>query len=232
MHAQPFEQLLTAWRDVETNFMVSEPIQRLTGGELRSDHYASWLRETYFYTRENPQIQAMATAWFRDSARGMVKPFLQHAISEVGHDRMALDDLASLGFSVDGIPIEEPLLATIPLIAFPFYGIQYRSPFTYLGYLFFLEFLPTSRGAELAASIRGLGVDERGMTFLKEHNTVDVHHNKAMKLYADTLLQSPGDVREVIYAMRVTGYLYAGMVKHAFDTVDNGTSPLLRARSS
>jgi hypothetical protein len=225
-----FEYLLTEWGDVEQTFMASEPIRRLVSGSLTVEHYAAWLRETYFYTREDPQIQAVATAWFRGEARAMVKPFLAHAMSEVGHDRMALDDLASLGYRIERLPDEDPLPGTVALSAFAFYGMQHRSPVSYLGYLFFLEFLPTSRGNGLADVFRSMGVAEKSMSFLLEHNTVDMHHNKAMQVYADKMLRSEADLREAVYAMRVTGYLYRSMLECAFASVDAGTTALLRER--
>jgi hypothetical protein len=60
-----FFELQGAWQAVEQRFMASQPIQRLGRGDLTLAHYASYLRETYFYTRENPRIQGLCTAWFR-----------------------------------------------------------------------------------------------------------------------------------------------------------------------
>ena len=64
-----FSKLQGACQTVEQRFMTSPPIERLTRGDLTLAHYASYLRETYFYTREDPQIQALCTAWFRGSDR-------------------------------------------------------------------------------------------------------------------------------------------------------------------
>lgn len=215
-----FDELRRAWSDVETHFMSSRAMQRLTSGTVGIAHYASYLRETYFYTRENPQIQAVATAWFRGTDRDMVKPFLRHALSEVGHDQMALADLATLGSDISTIPDGSPLPTTVPLISFPYYAIQYRSPISYLGYLFFLEFLPTSRGNDVASAISRLGVPSTAMTFLAEHQAVDVHHNKFMELYADRMLRTASQVDEVVYSMRVTGRLFANMIEGAFEAAD------------
>src|SRR5262249_41672193 len=153
-----FAELRRHWSAVEGRFMSSSAMRRLAGGPLGLAHYVSYLRETYFYTRENPQIQAAATAWFRGEDREMVKSFLRHALSEVGHDQMALADITTLGFDGSAITCELPLPTTVPLVSFPYYAIQYRSPISYLGYLFFLEFLPTSRGGDVAAAIGKLGV--------------------------------------------------------------------------
>lgn len=219
-----FSELRTAWLDVEARFMSSRPMQRLASGTLGVGHYVSYLRETYFYTRENPQIQAVATAWFRGEDRAMVKPFLKHALSEVGHDQLALADISALGADASSLPTEAPLPTTIPLISFPFYAIQYRSPISYLGYLFFLEFLPTSRGGDIASAIRRLGVPSAAMTFLAEHQNVDVHHNRMMEIYAGHMLRATSAISEVVYSMSVTGQLYAGMLEGAFEAADAATS--------
>jgi len=215
-----FDDLQVAWNQVETRFMRSEPMVRLFDGVITTDHYAAYLRETYFYTRENPQIQAIATAWFRGPDRQTVKAFLRHAFSEVGHDALALADLKTLGRDVSFIPDEQPLPSTAALISFPFYAIQYRSPLSYLGYLFFLEFLPTTRGADIAAALAKIGVPPAAMAFLAEHQSVDVHHNRLMQDYAATMLRKPSDIAEAIYCMEVTGELYARMIQGAFAKAD------------
>jgi Iron-containing redox enzyme len=225
----PFEDLSAAWATVERRFMGSTPIKRLLAGDLAPVHYAAYLRETYFYTRENPQIQALATAWFRGADRQMVKPFLRHALSEVGHDALALADLKTLGWKIDSVPEERPLPSTTPLISFPFYAIQYRSPLSYLGYLFFLEFLPTAQGADIAAALTRVGVPTSAMTFLAEHRAIDVHHNRLMKEYAATMLRSASDIDEVVYCMEVTCELYAIMVDGAFESADRTETIRLRS---
>jgi pyrroloquinoline quinone (PQQ) biosynthesis protein C len=226
-----FSELQDAWRVLEQRFMDSPPMRRLARGDLSLTHYASYLRETYFYTREAPQVQAVCTAQFRGADRELVKPFLQHATSEIGHDQLALNDLRSLGFDVVDIPLENPLPMTTALFAFPFYAIQYRSAISYLGYLYFLEFLPTSRGAEIAAALSSVGIPAESMTFLREHQTVDTHHNRLMERYAGEMLRTAADVAEVIHSMEVTGRLFEGMLAGAFDAIDQGLVRFKGAKS-
>lgn len=227
-----FEELERHWRAVEQEFMASRPMRRLQRGEVGLGHYAAYLRETYFYTREDPQKQATATARFRGADREMVKHFLRHALSEVGHDQMALADLAAIGFDTSRIPDEEPLPATIAMTGFAYYAINYRHPIAYLGWLYFLEFLPTSGGGGIAAALGKIGVPESAMTFLDEHRNVDVHHNKLMRTYADHMIRTEADLAEVAYAMKVTGTLFANMLEGAFEAADRGDLPARRAPAS
>ncbi|MEM1434135.1 MAG: iron-containing redox enzyme family protein [Pseudomonadota bacterium] len=202
-------------------------MQRFWGGELNAAHYASLMREIYFHTRENPQIQALATVYFRGHQRTMVKPFLRHAISEVGHDQLALKDMQALGYDVTAIPAEQPLPATTAITAFPFYQITNLNPVGYLGYLYFLEAMPTTFGAEYMRTLDAMGVSREAMNFLHDHSTIDVGHTRLMQGYIEELIQNEADLEAACYAMRVTGELYGRMLTDAFAAADRqavGTS--------
>jgi pyrroloquinoline quinone (PQQ) biosynthesis protein C len=214
------KQLQDSFEEVKTEFHQSAPMQRLQQGRIGLEHYKSYLRQTYFYTRENPQIQALATVFFRGSDRSMVGTFLRHASSEFGHDALALADLARLGEDVSQITRQNPLPNTSAFNAFPYYQIYNRNPHGYLGYLYFLEFTPTSSGEGYMNRLRSLGVPDEAMGFLAEHTRVDIHHNKLMEKYLSSLIQDQADLSSACYAMRVTGKLFADMLQAAFDDAD------------
>jgi len=202
------------------DFANSRAIRFLGSGKLTGAHYKSLLIEIFHYAREDPQLQALATVYFRGIDRECVKMFFKHAASEIGHEAMALQDLKTLGVDVSQIPISNPLPATTALTAYPFYQIQYRSSIGYLGYLYFLEHMPTHQGSFYADALLSAGINRDALTFLGEHMSVDVAHNKLMELYIEKLVRTRIDVDEVIYAMRVTGRLYAEMIWAAFTRAD------------
>lgn len=214
------QRLKVAFAEILQEFMASAPIGRLMSGELGVEHYKAFLRETYFYTREDPQMQAWATAWFRGSGRGMVKPFLRHAMSEIGHDHLALADLEALGADVASVVREYPLPATSAFIAFPFWSTQFRNPVSYLGYLYFLEAMPVASGGLIIKGLGDIGVPASAMTFIRDHTTIDVAHVKLMDGYIDGLVRDERDFTDVLYAMSATATLYAGMLEAAFRSVD------------
>jgi hypothetical protein len=115
----------------------------------------------------------------------------------------------------DTLPIQNPLPETAALIAFPFYQIQNLNPVGYLGYLYFLEFLPTGSGGAIMDALARAGVPRSAMRFLHDHSTIDVAHNKLMEEYARTLITSERELSSCIYAMKVTGRLYGRMVESA-----------------
>jgi hypothetical protein len=200
---------------VMAEFNASPPVRQVLEGRLSIADYKSILQEIYHYTKENPQIQALAAVRFRGRDRDFVKMFFKHATMEIGHDRMALDDLAALGGDVSSIPLTNPLPTTIGLISFPFYQINYLDPVGYLGYLYFLEYMPTQQGHAYGAALARLGVPEKAMTFLKEHMAVDIGPDKLMEEYLRGLVHDKADVQSIVYAMKVTSELYSQMLAGA-----------------
>lgn len=201
-------------------FNKSAPIQRVMSRDLGVEHYKALMRQIFHHTRENPQLQTLATVHFRGSQRAVIKRFFKHATSEIGHDQLALNDLNSLGVDTSAMPLENPNPATMALISYPFYQIQYIDPVGYLGYLFFLEYTPTSQGRAYMEVLESVGVPRQSMTFLEEHATVDVAHNKLMETYVADLVRSEDQFQTVVYVMNVTAILYATMIQSAFEQVD------------
>lgn len=224
-----FQELTCAFHAVQGAFLNSPGLRRLREHGIGVEHYAAYLTQVFHHTRENPQIQALATVYFRGHQRAAIKRFFRHASSEIGHDQLALEDLTELGLTVDTLPFRNPLPETTALISFPFYQIHNLNPVGYLGYLYFLEFLPTGSGGALMDALARAGVPRAAMRFLHDHSTIDVAHNRMMETYAETLITTERELRSAIYAMRVTGALYANMVEAAFASadrpVDYGISP-------
>jgi|HubBroStandDraft_1064217.scaffolds.fasta_scaffold24840_3 pyrroloquinoline quinone (PQQ) biosynthesis protein C len=221
------EAIADEFRDTMTTFEGSSAMTMLGCGTLTLAHYKAVLRETYHYAKEDPQIQALATVYFRGQDRDTVKMFLKHATSEVGHDRMALEDLKTLGQDVSAIPSSLPLPTTIALTAFPFYQVQYHNPIGYLGYLYFLEHMPTQAGAGYMTALRAAGVPKEAMTFFTEHMTVDIAHNNLMREYLRRLVRTEADLSAVTYAIRVTGHLYGEMLAGAIRSTEKPIAAMM-----
>lgn len=220
MGNENFELIKSSWQNEVNKFNRGKVIQMLLTGNLTVDHYKSILREIYFHTRENPQLQTFAAVFFKGNQRKYVKKFMAHASSEIGHDQLALDDLKLLGEDTENIPNERPLPETSALIAYPYYHIQFGNPVGYLGYLFFLEFTPTSQGAVYMDALEKMSVPREAMTFIHDHSTIDIGHNKMMEGYAQDIIQNEEDLEDVIYSIKVTARLYSLMLEAAINRID------------
>ncbi len=214
------DHLQSAFESVQGTFLRSCALVRVSKREIGLDHYASYLRQVFHHTRENPQIQALATVYFRGHQRAAIKRFFKHASSEIGHDQLAQGDLDELGYDTHNLAFENPLPETTALISFPFHQIYNLNPVGYIGYLYFLEFLPTGSGVAIMSALANAGVPREAMRFLHDHSTIDIAHNQLMDGYIKTLITSERELQSAIYAMRVTGALYARMIESAFAYAD------------
>lgn len=215
------QAIKSVFADVLRDFEQSPAMQKILSGNITLEHYKSYLRQTFHYTRENPQIQAQATVYFRGTDRDFIKMFYKHSISEIGHDELALNDLKFFIGDVNSIRTENPLPATIAFNAFATYQITNRNPIGYLGHLFFLEFLPTSSGNQYIQILENAGIPKEAMSFLIEHTEVDVYQNKLMEKYVQGLVLTDADLHSVIYTMKGSAKLYVEMLNAAFAQVDN-----------
>ncbi|MCG8622164.1 MAG: iron-containing redox enzyme family protein [Proteobacteria bacterium] len=214
------EQIQEGFQQILETFMGCQTLTSLMEGRITTEHYKSILRQIFHHTRENPQLQALSTVYFRGRQREVIQRFYRHATSEVGHDQLALNDFKTLGGDASSIPYENPLPATLALLGYGFYEVYNRNPLGYLGYLFFLEFTPTTTGNGVMDALRAVGIPDRAMTFLKDHTVIDVGHNRLMEGYVADLVRHDWQADIVVAAMHTTGNLYANMLDEAVAFAD------------
>ena len=218
-------ELKAGFQPILEKSLTTPAVSSILNQTMSVPEYRAIMREVFHHTRENPQLQALATVYFRGHQRELVKDFFKHAASEIGHDELALCDFQSLGGDATPLPYENPLPATSGLLAYGFYQIYNLNTLGYLGYLFFLEHMPTSQGSSAMDALRAIGVPDTAMRFLQDHTTIDMGHNKMMERYANKLVHTQQDVDCVVYSMRVTGELYAKMMEQA---VADAQAPTVR----
>lgn len=221
MGSKAFDNLVDRFGPVLDEFLASDSMRRLAAGDVSVEEYRSYMKQVYYYVRENPQIQALGTVYFRGRQRYMVRNVLKHSISEVGHEQLALNDYVQLGGDPSKVPYKNPHPATIALTSYAYFQIYNQNPMGYLGYLFFLEFAPTQAGPKIGEQLLACGVPENALTWLREHVDLDQGHTKMMERYVETLLTSDADYDSVGYAMKTTGYLYGQMIDAAFADAKN-----------
>src|SRR5688500_5406674 len=175
------DRILSEWTFGIEEMTASPGFARLVRKEMGVEHYASMLRQIFLQVREHPQMLAALTLRLHGRRRECIGALLKHAISEQGHDKLALRDLCTLGKDVSDLPSSYPLPGTIAMLAYGQYQSDHANPVGYLGYLFHLEFLPTRHGEEYGRCLAEAGVPREAMSFLADHVAVDVAHNRLME---------------------------------------------------
>jgi len=217
----PHAALVQSWNETQAQLANTSALRLAREGRLTRVQYAAVLRQIFHQARENPQIQALATVRFRGHQRAMVSTFYRHAISEVGHDQLALDDIAALGFSTEGIAEERPLASTFALTGTIFHQIEHHDVIGYLGYLFHLEYTPTQVGPAFMEMLAMSGIPREAMGFIDEHAKVDIAHCKLMERYLRELVTTQDELDAVLYMQRATAQLYARMLDEAVASADS-----------
>jgi len=217
--------ILSAWRPAMEEMLTSPAFSRVTAGELSAAEYGAILRQIFHQVREHPQAMGVFTSRLRsDRRRAMVKTLLKHAVSEAGHDDLAIADLEALGEDVSTIRSERPLPSTAAIVAFMHYQLEHENPIGFLGYMLHLEFLPTAIGPALMRALSKAGIQEQAQTFLRDHAEIDVGHNRLMENYVEHLVLTDEDLDAVCYVARATAHLYARMLDDAITTVATSAS--------
>ena len=221
-----FSSIVEFWNNCyKETFAKSCWFQKLEGGELSLPHYKGFLLETYHQAALNPAIQAFCLMHMQEHLQHRTeKMFLKHAISEIGHDTLALNDLVALGEDKEAIQSSRPLPETMAYSAYIIYKIQFENPLSYLGYLFHLEKLPTQKGPSYMRSLSDMGVPNEAMGFLEEHAAVDIAHLRLMEEYVSALVVNQKSLDVVLCAIKDTCRLHLLMIEAAFANGENSES--------
>src|SRR3954470_17565273 len=104
---------------------------------VRKELYRDMMREVFHYSRHNSINQAVAA--FVPAPEGLLKFVYRHAAEELGHEKMVVHDLKSVGLWKDEDAQSEPLPAAEALVGY-LYSVALRyGPVPRLGYSFWAE---------------------------------------------------------------------------------------------
>ncbi len=195
----------------------SRGFQKLSKGEVSINEYKQILQEIYYQTRETPGLMGQLGFALTGSRRAGIKMMYKHAVSEFGHEELALKDLAVLGVDRNEVVTKHPLPATSALIGYAHYQITRMNPVGFVGFIYFLEFLPSSSGKSYAENLMKAGVPESAMSFLADHTEIDVAHARLINSYVETMVKTESDLEAVMYGIKTTATLYAEMISSAID---------------
>ena len=209
------DRLSETFDEAKTRLLESDAMKALASGEATPEQYRSVIREVFHYARENPQLHATASLYFRGRQRRLVGAMLKHAAAELGHEDLALNDFAALGGDPAPVPYENPLPETAALTAFAYSQIHYGNAVGFIGYVYFLEFMATHVGPFMVQGLKAIGVPDNALTFLRDHAEIDVAHNRIMKMYIEGLVTDEPEFESVSRAITTTGMLYGNMMNAA-----------------
>lgn len=122
---------------------------------------------------------------------------------EEGHDRWAAADRERLERSFGGAARQEPLPAIRKLIENTERAIE-RSPYDYLAYILFAEYLIVVLGPEWVQSLVACGVPREALTAITHHVELDQHHVAEDCHFIDSLIEDVSLLDSLRTTLRTT----------------------------
>ncbi len=164
--------------------------------------YALWLAQAYYLVRHSTPLLAICCGRAIENRRFHLR-CISHLGEEKGHDRLLLNDLKQLGYSIQQFP---EFASTSAFYQTQYFWIEHVNPVSFLGYIYVLEALAVGRGEKKAHEARAFHAD----SFLKLHASEDTGHlEHAMELVKSF---SEEDQRQILKNANQSASIYQAIV--------------------
>lgn len=196
--------------------------QHVLSNGMDGDLYRRVMVEIFHYTRHNSINQAVAALGASSPDDLHLLGFVyEHADEELGHEKMIVSDLESVGLLDPDELTAPPLPPTQALIGYLYYVSLIEGAKARLGYSHWAESSYDELDPILARARDDLGLEDKSMTFFVAHSTIDVKHAEevreaivenvatpqeeaAVKRVADTSLYLTGQLMDAALAAHLS----------------------------
>jgi len=174
--------------------------------DLQKQLYIRAMIEVFHYTKNNAINQAAATFNEDHKRMGLLRFAMTHALEELGHENMVLNDLSAIG--VDRSVFErQPLPATEALNGY-LYSLSIRGGLVpRLGYSFWAEDSYEHLAPLMDVCKNRLKLTDKQLTFFVAHSVIDVRHAKDVNEAIERWVETDEDKMAVRQVARTTLYL-------------------------
>ncbi len=185
-------------------------------GKISKSLYAIYMLETFHYTAHNARNQALVGV--RPDINPVYAKFcFEHASEEVGHERMALHDLKSIGFALGDAAMPKPLPETECLIAYLYWISATGNPLQRLGYSYWAEDCYQYINPLIEKLRSTLSLEASQLTFFIAHSDIDAKHFDDIKQTIQRCCKTQQDLDDIAYTMEVTLNLTGKMLEGVYD---------------
>jgi len=167
--------------------------------------YRDLMLQVYHYSRHNSMNQAVAA--FVPAPEGLLKFVYRHAAEELGHERMVIHDLKSVGLFDDADLARQPLPATEALIGYLYYVSLRYGAVARLGYSFWAEGVYGHIAGPFAKISKDLQLTSKNLTFFGSHAQADEAHIQQVTDAIERFAVTPVDQAQVVQVARTTLFL-------------------------
>jgi len=184
--------------------------------------YQHLMHEIYFYTRQNAINQAAAAYKGNPDDTLLLKFVFKHALEELGHEKMVLHDLQSVGLTLPAPATHTPLPATTALIGYLYHVALVHGPKARLGYSFWAEDVYRHIDFLLQEMRRSLGLKDKNMSFFVSHSTIDQKHSQEVNEMIRKFVKTEDEIKQISEVTETTLYLTGELMEQVAEAyLDN-----------
>lgn len=218
--------LESVWNEILSQ---SKLVQAIFKGDICKALFVMYMLETYHYTKHNTKNQALVGVRNLTLPHRYTSYCFKHAREEIGHEDMALRDIANLDFVLPEIKNLKPLPATEVLIAYLYWISFQGNPIQRLGYSYWAESCYHYINPIIQKLSSVLKLKEDQLSFFIAHSSIDEKHFKEVADMILSFCYSEQDFQDITRVMetslRLTGQMLDN-VYHEYQKVLQGKSNL------
>ncbi|MBC8995644.1 iron-containing redox enzyme family protein [Pseudomonas sp. N40(2020)] len=212
------------WADILDN---SRLVKAIREGSVTKALYAIYMIETFHYTAHNARNQGLVGVRHADNPV-YAKFCFEHAAQEVGHEKMALHDVMSLGLKNEKFEIPSAIPATEVLIAYLYWISFTGNPLQRLGYSYWAENAYQFITPLINNLSEILALKPAQLTFFVAHSDIDVEHFNEIKLILQRTCKNQHDWDAIANVMETSLRLTGNMLEAVYEQYEawqNGHAP-------
>jgi pyrroloquinoline quinone (PQQ) biosynthesis protein C len=213
---QFFLDLVTRTDEARRAFENHPVVMDAVAHGMPLQRYRKLLLELYHVVWHFNPVCAAAASRVADTHRQVRYYLYDHMHEEKGHEDWVLNDLQVLGATPEQSLAHQPAVDTLALTGYNYWAADRRHPCSVLGMLYALEVIASVYGGPFASALkeRLLLEDDRGVSFISAHATLDAEHMADLRVVVNTLQDE--EAREaVVESVTVNFHHFARILEAA-----------------
>jgi len=206
----PMSHLLAARSALLADIQATPAVRSLVGGRPDPQSYKAYLINVWHYARHSAEVIGLAGARCVPDNPALAHYLFHHAQDELGHEKWALEDLATLGVAEAELLESRPLPSCAAMIGYEYYLAGRANPVGLFGWLYMLEAMGEDLGPTISARLSKAFEPATGVRFVRAHGVSDTVHTRELTEQITTHVK-PADLAQVNHVADVVAQLYLGI---------------------
>lgn len=193
-----FADLVVRTDETRRAFETHPALLEAVADGMSLERYRDFLLELYHVVWHFNPVCAAAASRIPDPLRQVRYYLYEHMHEESGHEQWVLNDLEAVGVAPGAVADHRPSVHALSLSGYNYWAADRRHPCSVLGMMYTLEVIASVYGGPFSTAIkqRLLLEDERGVSFVGSHATMDAQHMAELRVVLNTI--DDAEAREAV----------------------------------